>query len=303
MGSAFTIIAFHIDSALANKIVDDAYRLVDSLNMIFSDYEDSSEVTRLSATAGKDSFVTVSPHLFKVVEQSQKAWKQTRGKFDITIGSLSRLWRSARKQKAFPEPVAIQEALSKTGSQCMVLNSSLSKVKLLKPGMQLDLGGIAAGYIAQQVAEFLSSRNIRSALVDASGDIVCTNAPPGKSGWTVAVNMPGEEDKYLEKTIELSNASVSTSGDVYQYITHNGKRYSHIIDATTGYGTTFQRNVTVIAADGSLADWLATACSILPLRKAKRLARLHRAALLITEMNNDQLKMHSTNSMQRYLGK
>ena len=105
-------------------------------------------------------------------------------------------------------------------------------------------------------------------MADASGDIVMSDAPPGKNGWTIGINLPENENELWDKKLELKNFAVSTSGDIYRYTIHNGKKYSHIIDPRTGYGVTSQRNVTVIAKDGATADWLATACSILPIKKA-----------------------------------
>jgi thiamine biosynthesis lipoprotein len=90
---------------------------------------------------------------------------------------------------------------------------------------------------------------------------------------------------------------------MYQFIEHNGKRYSHIIDPRTGYGVPFQRNVTVIAGDGATADWLATACSILPLKASLRLADHQNAALLITQMRNGKLGYHMNDKMKKRLRK
>jgi thiamine biosynthesis lipoprotein len=166
--------------------------------------------------------------------------------------------------------------------------------------MQLDLGGIAAGYIAQKVADFLKTKNITSALVDASGDIICTNPPPGKKGWTLGINQPGETNRLLEKNLEVNNCSVSTSGDVYQYMEHKGKRYSHIIDPKTGYGSSFQRNVTIIANDGTTADWLATTFSLLPLNKLRRISKKMKAEYLITQRKKNKIREYSSQGFKNY---
>ena len=300
MGSPFTIIFYDSDSAHAVHLADGSFRLVDSFNAIFSDYLAESELNRLSASAGKDSFVSLSPALFDLFLLADAAWERTKGRFDITVGPLSRLWRKARREKIFPHPDSVQEAKKKTGWKNLVLNKQNRSAKLMEKGMQLDLGGIAAGYIAQKIAGFLRSQDIRSALVNASGDIVCTNAPPEKEGWIIGVNQPNETVKLLEKNIELENRSVSTSGDVFQFMEHEGKKYSHIIDPRTGYGVTFQRNVTVIGKDGSEADWLATAFSILPLCKVRKLSKKMHVSFLITQMKNGKLKQYSSADFRNY---
>src|SRR5215203_2336628 len=241
MGSPFHLIFYCNDSLSAGKVANDAFLLVDSLNQIFSDYISNSELNLLCGTAGMDSFVFVSPALFDIFLLADEAWKLSKGRFDITVGPLSRIWRQARKEKIFPNPDTIYNAKQKVGWNNVIIDKENHRIKLLQKKMQLDLGGIAAGYIAQKVADFLKTENITSALVDASGDIVCTKAPPGKKGWTIGINQPGEANRLLEKHIELENCSVSTSGDVFQFIEHEGKRYSHIIDPKTGHGSSFQR--------------------------------------------------------------
>ena len=173
-------------------------------------------------------------------------------------------------------------------------------ITMARPGMQLDLGGIAQGYIAQKVLDFLSTQKINRALVNASGDIVMSGSPPGAKGWTVGVNVPESREELLPKKLLLQNKAVTTSGDAYQFIDHDGKRYSHITDPRTGYGVTFQRNVTVIANDGATADWLATACSIVSIKKAKKLATSLRAEVLIAEFKKGKLTFHATKGFSLY---
>jgi thiamine biosynthesis lipoprotein len=112
--------------------------------------------------------------------------------------------------------------------------------------------------------------------------------------------VPEQTSKLQNKKLLLSNCTVSTSGDVYQYIEHNGRKYSHIVDPKTGYGVTTRRNVTVIAADATTADWLATACSILPIRQAKRLTKKMNAALMIAYIKGERLIVKSTVNFTKY---
>lgn len=303
MGSPFQIIFYTSDSVTANRLANESYALVDSLNAIFSDYEQNSELNLLCATAGRDSFVAVSPALFDILSIAKNAWKKSDGAFDITVGPLSRLWRKARREKKFPDASLVSATKSKTGFDKIEIDATHHSVRLKEEGMQLDLGGIAAGYMAQKVVDRLNSRGVASALVNASGDIVCSNKPPDKQAWEVAVNVPGEAFELLDETIKVENKSVSTSGNVFQYIEHEGKKYSHIVDVKTGYGVTLQRNVTIIAPDGTTADWLATACSILPLSKAKKLVKKFHSDFLITELKGNSLVKYSTKGIKRYFDK
>jgi thiamine biosynthesis lipoprotein len=210
------------------------------------------------------------------------------------------LWREARKSKKLPDSISIKEKLKLVGFDRVQIDSSSRTVMLREKGMQIDLGGIAQGYIGQGVIDFLKSQKIENALVDVSGDIVCIGRPPGKSGWTIAVRTPGEDSRLLSKNILLTNCALTTSGDTFQFLEHNGKRYSHVINPRTGYGITSQRNVTIIAKNGALADWLTKACSLLPIMKAKDLARQMNAALLIVEQKKTKLVFHTSRNFNHF---
>jgi thiamine biosynthesis lipoprotein len=129
--------------------------------------------------------------------------------------------------------------------------------------MRLDPGGIGMGYAADRVLAVLAALGIESAMVDASGDVVVSAPPPGTAGWRIAVaGLPGD-DGADAKTLVLSQAAVTTSGDARQAVVIDGRRYSHIVDPRTGIGVAGPAAVTVIAADGATADALATAASVL----------------------------------------
>lgn len=293
MGSPFGIIMYAEDSATAADIAQRAFLLVDSLNMIFSDYEKNSEINKLSSCAGRDSFISVSPLLFDVLRRSKEAWRISDGRFDITIGTLSHLWRGARKANRFPQDSLIKEALLKTGMRYLILDEQTKSVKLQKPGMALDLGGIAKGFIAQYILNFLKHNGYASALVDAGGDIACGDAPPEKEGWSIAVSLP-IQNRVMSRNIVLKNQGVATSGNLYQYIEHNGKKFSHEIDPKTGYGTLNRKTVTIVSSDATLSDWLATACRLSSVRKSKRMAKRMNARMLILEIKKSKVSTHST---------
>jgi thiamine biosynthesis lipoprotein len=300
MGSPFRVIFYHSDSAAAVASAKQCFALIDSLNHIFSDYDPGSEINRLNSGAGLPS--AVSDELFKMIILSGNAWKKSNNTFDITMGQLTRLWR--RKEKDFPSAGEIQEAKTNSGFKNVELCFSPPYV-ILKNNILFDFGGIVKGYAAQKVIDFLKTKNISSALADAGGDIAMSDPPPGKDGWSIAVNIPeseNEPDSYRvwNKNLVLKNCAVATSGDMYRYTLHDGKKYSHIIDPRTGYGVISQRNVTVIAKDGATADWLATACSILPINKAKRLVKKEKASLFIALIKNEKIKTYKTKNFQRH---
>lgn len=299
MGSAFNLIIVSADSNKANHLARKSYELVDSLNHIFSNYDSSSELSKINASAGLLPY-KMSRAMLDLVQKSQYAYIQSKGAYDISIGPLSSLWRNARKAKLFPEASTVLATKKLVGFAQVKINKRLGTIFLPNANMQLDFGGIAKGYIAQWVINFLKANGIQQALVDAGGDIVMSGAPLNQKGWLIGVNLPETTDQLLNKKLQLSNCSVATSGDVYQFIEYKGVKYSHIINPLTGYGVTNLRNVTIVAKTGATADWLATACSILPIKEAKQLAISHQAALLITTLKNGKLVFEATPSFKNY---
>ncbi|HCW07659.1 MAG TPA: FAD:protein FMN transferase [Cytophagales bacterium] len=300
MGSPFGIIFYCEDSSRAKQLSIQCFQQVDSLVNIFSDYFPQSELNQLCATAGSGKSFQCSPALFAILTLASEASKKSEGTFDITLGPLTHLWRKCRREKTFPDSATIKEKLQLIGYKKMILDSVNHSVQLMLSGMELDLGGIAQGYIAQKTIDLLKKKNIQNALVDVSGDIVCIGKPPNKSGWSVAVSVPNSQNEFLERQLQLNNCAVTTSGDIHQFIEHKGIRYSHLIDPKTGYGITSQVNVTVIAKEGTQADWLTKACSILPRKKAMKLAEQVNAGLLIVEMKKGKPVLHASKNFNHF---
>ncbi len=122
-----------------------------------------------------------------------------------------------------------------------------------------------------------------------------------QKGWIIGINQPEEKIEILPQMLSLQNMAVSTSGDIYQYVELNGKKYSHIVNPKTGIGLTHQKNVTAIAKDGTTADWLSTACSVLSTKQSMRLVKkINGAAILITENKNGKIKKKSSPLFKTY---
>jgi FAD:protein FMN transferase len=308
MGSPLNITIFANDSTKASFLAKKSFQIADSLNLIFSDYLENSELNNLSKTAGTGTSTPVSPALWDIIKQSVQASKQCNGAFDISVGSIVKLWRKARKEKVFPDKNILQKSLQTVGYQYIILDSISHSVKLLRKNTLLDLGGIAKGYVAQVIVDFCKEQGIEKALVDAGGDLAMTapksvkeessmkiwtdKTPPSGGGglWHIGINIPNSEE-LIPTFLVLQNQAVATSGNMYQFVEIEGKKYSHIVNPHTGLGLTHQRNVTVIAPDGAKADWLATACSVLSIRKALKLIReMPNCEVLMLEMQKGKLK-------------
>ena len=285
MGSPLNITLFSEDSAKASFLAKKSFQIADSLNLIFSDYLENSELNQLSKTAGTGTFTPVSPALWDIIKQSIEASQKCQGAFDISVGSIVKLWRKARKEKVLPDKDILQKSLQGIGYQYIVLDFVHHSVKLLHKNTALDLGGIAKGYVAQVIVNFCKKQGIEKALVDAGGDLAMT----GKD-WRIGISIPNSEE-LMQGFLVLQNQAVATSGNRYQFVAIKGKKYSHIVNPHTGLGLTHQRNVTVIAPDGATADWLATACSVLSVRKALKLIKhMPRCEVLMLETRKGKLR-------------
>lgn len=269
MGTLFSLVLYAPSDAKAKAAAKAAFARIAQLDNIMSDYKSASELMQLCQKAGQD--IKVSADLFAVLSEAEKMAKLTDGAFDISISPVVKLWRKARKTGKLPEKKEIQDALARVDFRKILLDPTMRTVRLQLMGMLLDLGGIAKGYAADAVHEVLRRHGIRHALIAAGGDIVVSNAPPGKKGWVVGVaplkNPSGPPSHYLS----LVNQAVSTSGDSHQAVVIDGKRYSHIVDPKTGVGLIGRRSVTVIAPRGIITDPLATAACILGEEKGLKL--------------------------------
>jgi len=294
MGVEFEIVLYAPREGAAQKAMSAAFARVAELDKCLSDYNAESELSRLSATSPSPEPVKVSDDLWAVLSASQKLSARCEGKFDLTIGPLTKLWRRARRQKELPAKVQIEKALQSVGYQHLLLDEKAHTARLLKPDMRLDAGGIAKGFAAEEALKTIRELSITQALVRASGDIAAGEPPPGEKGWKIGL-APLDPDQPPEKFIWLKNAAVSTSGDARQHLVVDGKRYSHIIDPHTGYGISSRSSVSVIASRGIDADSLASAVSLLGPEKGMQLVEETpgTAAMMIVE-ENGSLKSYTS---------
>lgn len=271
MGTQFRIVFYASETSLAQQAANQAFAEIDRLNTIFSDYDPNSELSQLTTKSEDQEWIPVSQDLWIVLRQAQRIAKKSGGAFDITVGPLSKLWRRAFRQGEFPKQSRIKAARERVAFRKLKVSKSEPKVKLRKPGMRLDAGGIAKGYALDKAMEILQSLGIHQALIDGGGDILVSGPPPGKLGWSFRTQVVNHQQELEAVNLFFSNCAVATSGDSYRYLEWEGQRYSHIIDPRTGLGVSHGAMVSVQAPTGLLADALASTLSILPVKKGRRL--------------------------------
>ena len=270
MGLPFRIVLYAADQGRADAAAAAAFKRIEQLNGIMSDYDEDSELSRLSRTSGQGKEIPVSDDLWRVLKRAQDLAGRSGGAFDVTVGPCVNLWRRARIEKRLPNPARLAEARRATGYQHVRLNPGRQAVELLVPGMRLDLGGIAKGYAVDEALNVLGRSGIRSALVAGGGDMAVSAPPPGRKGWRIEVAPLDATNAPPARFVRLSHAAIATSGDLFQRLEIDGKRYSHIVDPRTGIGLTDHSLVTVIARDCMTADSLTKVVSVLGPEKGLR---------------------------------
>ena len=291
MGTLFRLQLYAGSEAEAKKAADAGFARVKQLNAILSDYQNDTELMKLCAKAGTGP-VVVSPELLTVLKASVVWSQRSGGQFDVTCGPLIQLWRRSRRTREMPKENSIREAQALIGYQSMMIDDARGTVELKKPKMRLDLGGIAKGYVADEVLKVLKAHGITSACVAAGGDITVSERPPGSEGWVVGISALDQNGQPPVKLL-LENQAVSTAGDLEQYVEIEGKRYSHIVDLQTGLGIIGRRSCTVVSSRGIDSDGADTTAYLLGVKKGiTMIDSVPGLACLFLEKEGDGVKQH-----------
>jgi thiamine biosynthesis lipoprotein len=249
-------IRLYSEDAKATPAAAAAFARIAVLDRMMSDYRPDSELARLEANGRRRS--VVSAELFEVLERAVEIARASGGAFDPTIKPVVALWREARLTRRLPDRAALASARASVGWRKLELDRSRRAVRLTVPGMRLDLGGIAKGYILQQALQTLAAHGVTRALIEGGGDIAAGEPPPGREGWRVEAD--GADATFQERAARLRRQSLATSGPTAQFVEIDGVRYSHVVDPRTGLGLTNSVVAQVIADDGATA--LATALTV-----------------------------------------
>ncbi len=301
MGVPFRIVLYAPDKMGADFAANFAFRRIGQLNDIMSDYDSDSELSRLSRTSGQGRDVRVSQDLWVVLRQAQALAERSDGAFDITVGPYVNLWRQARRTGAMPDPARMERARQSVGYKLVKLDPINRTARLLAPDMRLDLGGIAKGYAVDQAVEELSRRGFDRALVAGGGDLAVSGPPPGKIGWRIEIASLDAPNAPASKFVHLAHAGISTSGDLFQRLDINGRRYSHIVDPRTGVGLTDHSLVTVIAGNDITADSLTKVASVLsPAEAVKFIEHTPRAVTRIVREPGDQIEVYESKGFSQF---
>ena len=267
--------------------ITSAFEEIKKIEIIANNFNPGSEISRLNAT-GK---IQASQDLYNMVRESLKYYRLSEGAFDITIAPLVTIWkgkirefenkksslyqgeagRGESRGLTLPAGSQIKKALSLVGSDKISLDDNSSYISLTQSGMSIDLGAIAKGYAVDKAVRRLKESGVRSALVNAGGNVYCLGKK-GSRKWRVGVRHPRKPAEIVFY-LNLENQGAATSGDYEQFFILDKKRYSHIINPKTGWPVDNNiSSVTIIAPDAATSDGLSTTVFVLGKEKGLELA-------------------------------
>ncbi len=233
-----TIIKLQLQTPVPNaeQIADEAVRRLRKYEQIFSANDDSSTLMKVNQQAGK-SAVKVPAELFNLIKIGKQYSLYPGGFLNIAIGPLVKLWHIGFTDAHVPDKTAIQKRLALTDPRLIKLDEQQQTVKLAKPGMEIDLGAVAKGYIADLIKEFLVHAGVTSAVINLGGNVVVIGGNQQRSDgmWHVGLQDPQQALGNYVDVLKLNNQSIVTSGIYERNLTSQGHFYHHIFNPQTGY--------------------------------------------------------------------
>lgn len=239
-----------------SDVINGAFELCQNYEKKLSRTKKESEVYKLNSFGG---FKETDEETLKIIERSVYYGELSSGKFDITVLPVSSLWDF--NNQIIPSKSEIAEALQNVDYEAIEIVGN--KVNL--NGKQIDLGGIAKGYIADRVKDYLTENGATKGIINLGGNVIVF----GKE-YEVGIQKPFSDG--ISATLKLKNKSVVTSGIYQRYIKDGDALYHHIIDPDTGYGIENElASVTVIGDCSMDCDALSTVCMLVGTENAKKI--------------------------------
>lgn len=246
-------------------------------NSVLSWRKEGSDVYRINKGSGTQ--VSVSPDTVKIIGQCIDISDDCGGVFDITIGNVTKLWDFGGNNQRLPSDDEIKTALGSVGYKNVSISGNAVQIK---KGQSLDLGAVGKGFVCDKIKELLDKGRTKSAVVSVGGILLIY----GNRTFSVGIINP-DNDKQSMGTLKLKDTCVSTSGNYEKYFEQDGKRYHHILNATTGYPATSEfKSVTVVCESGLISDALSTVCYIAGYRKSVEILKKFDAEAVFIFNNN-----------------
>lgn len=265
-----TTVSLRATGKEAQEAVDEGFARIAALDKLASSQNPDSDVSKINAAAGSH-YVQVDPAVYEMIAFAKNFSEKSSGEWDITVGVVTKLWQIGTENQHIPSPEALAEAMKLVNYKDILLRPEDHSVMLAKPGMSIDLGGVAKGYAADEIRRIYEAHHIESGLINmgASSMYAVGRTSKGKA-WNIGMKHPRSDKNgdYLG-IVSIEDQALSTSGDYERYFIQDGRRYHHIFDPSTGYPADSGIMSDSIVIDGSvehagmLSDILTTVIFVL----------------------------------------
>ena len=287
MGSELRLTARTVDEAAAAAAFDAVFTEFERLDALMSVWRAGSDVLRINAAAGERA-LPVSDDVRAALRTARQVSEWTGGKFDVTFGVLTDVWKfdAQDQDNTIPDPGAIRKRLPFIDYRQVEVDDRAGTVFLKRKGMRVHLGGIGKGYAVEKAMNILRRAGLRDFMIQAGGDLYVAGWKNGRP-WRLGINDPRGPAGRSFATVDLTDATFSTSGDYARFFIKDGIRYHHLLDPATGQPARGCRSVTIVADSPLVADGLSTGVFILgPAAGMALIERLpHVEGVIVTAKN------------------
>lgn len=257
-----TAVGFHMDTVITitgycgEELLSEAIDLCAEYERMLSRTVEGSDIWNINHSGGQP--VTVSDSTAEVLALALEVCEKSSGALDITIAPAVDLWDFKSGETALPSEEAIAAATERVDYTKVILEGNTVRIP---EGMEIDLGAVAKGYIADRAAEFLADNGVESAALNFGGNVIAMGSKPDGSGWNIGIQDPAAPTGDSIEVLSVRDVSVVTSGVYQRGFDLDGVRYHHILDSATGWPVqNGVASVTIISQESVLGDALSTAC-------------------------------------------
>lgn len=263
-----TLVSINIYGTKDKTVMEDCLILCEEYEQKFSRTIDTSEISKLNSAQGE--WVEVSEETIILIKEAIEYSELTEGAFDITIAPLTELWHVNDNGGLLPSEKEIQKAKSYVDYKQIEIRGN--KIRLKDKKAKIDLGGIAKGYIADQLKALMLERGVESAMINLGGNIAVIGTKEDGSNWNVGIQKPFADRNEVIGSVSVQDKTVVSSGIYERYFEKDGEIYHHILDPATGYPSSSDlESVTIIGESSTIADVLSTSCILLGSEKGMEL--------------------------------
>jgi thiamine biosynthesis lipoprotein len=263
MGTELRLTAWTADEAGANAAFEAVFQEMDRLEALLSNWRPTSDVEQLNAAAGKHP-IRVGSDLRDVLRTAHQVSEWTGGKFDVTWGAMSGLWKFdyQNQDNSIPDQAQVARQQKLIDYRKVEVDEDAGTAFIEREGMNVNLGGIGKGYAVDRARDILQRRGFHDFIVQFGGDMYVGGLQDGHM-WRLGIQDPRGPANRIFAQIDLTDSTFSTSGDYARSFVKNGKRYHHIIDPGTGEPAAGCRSVTIITSSATIADGLSKGAFVL----------------------------------------